>query len=168
MTKVITFSRSFPKYHSDFGKPTEFADKIQLGLGKANLLELSKKYTVLPAPKFHTIRKGHRWKVGDKFSPREWSDKPYCSKQNSLGDDLEIVKIWNFAVDFEDDFSLSWWIYNEYFDTQNYKLLTEKELEVIAKNDGLSLQQFIDWFTKTPKFKGFEGQIICWNESIKY
>jgi hypothetical protein len=168
MTKVITFSRVFPKSHPDFGKPTEFKDKIQLGLGKASLVNLSRKYQKLPAPKFHTIRKGHRWKVGDKFSPREWSDKPYCSKQNVLGDDLEITKIWKFAVDLEYDFSLSWWISDEDSNHEKMKLIDRYQLIEIARNDGLTLSQFINWFSKTKNFKSFEGQIICWNESIKY
>jgi hypothetical protein len=35
---------------------------------------------------------------------------------------------------------------------------------VLAKNDGLSHDDFKDWFSKLP----FSGQIICWNENVKY
>lgn len=45
--------------------------------------------------KEHTIRKGKRWKVGDKFSPRIWSGKPYKSKQIILAPDTEIKQVFD-------------------------------------------------------------------------
>jgi hypothetical protein len=80
MSKLITFSLVFPGYHPRAGQPTRFVEKIWKGLIRMNLLTIR---SHLPEgidwhgpsfcdsePKYHTIRAGHRWKVGDKFSPR--------------------------------------------------------------------------------------------------
>src|SRR5687768_15361241 len=90
--KVMTFSTRFPSYHPKKNSPTLFVEKIWKGLN------ISADYSVwtnkprqmkdgnwqLPhmwrdmmndttfLPKYHTIRAGNRWKVGDVFSPRFW------------------------------------------------------------------------------------------------
>ena len=52
---------------------------------------------------------------------------------------------------------------------QLYINLGRAYLETIAINDGLTYNQFIGWFGLLPmnilngKFKGFSGQILCWN-----
>ena len=161
MSRVITFSRVFPVKHSRAGQNTYFMENMQGSLFNTGV-DLSK-YINNPVthfsnnwwhktPKSHTIRKGHRWKVGDKFSPRVWTGKPYVSKQYQFSDDVEIKKIWEFQI----------------IDTVFYvngRKLTLTELAVVAINDGLSLFEFIEWFEHpTP----FDGQIICWDENINY
>lgn len=112
--------------------------------------------------KHHTIRAGKRWKVGDKFSPRVWSGKPYNSKQIVIAPDIEIKKVWDIEIK---KFADGWWI-----DFGNYAISEDMpyamtRLPNLAKSDGLELQDLLDWF----KFlKKFSGQIICWNESIIY
>jgi hypothetical protein len=117
-------------------------------------------------PKHHTIRAGHRWKVGDKFSPRVWSGQPYKSKQIVIGPDIEVKKTWEFEIQTDEDYRLvtidRWPFYEE-----NKDLVTNVEaFETIAKNDGLSLPDLKSWF-KWPEPTG-EMQIICWNEQIEY
>src|SRR6185312_11465979 len=110
MSKVLTFSRTFPAYHARAGEPTYFVEKIWKFLWdneKSNYNPVREYFQcydeVFPvnyedekenihhhAPKVHTIRAGHRWKVGDKFSPRVWSGKTYCSKQITIAPDIEI------------------------------------------------------------------------------
>jgi hypothetical protein len=78
MSKVITFSRFFQSNHPRKGEPTYFAEKLLASLdGKYSLNDSSvdKYYEAYPDwhnhnPKHHTIRAGHKWKVGDYFSPR--------------------------------------------------------------------------------------------------
>jgi hypothetical protein len=112
-------------------------------------------------PKYHTIRAGHRWKVGDKFSPRVWSGKPYQSKQIIIAPEIEVKKVW--------DFKIKKYLHDWYIDYADHSICYGYEqfsrLETIAKNDGLTRQDFFDWF-KYPSH--FEGQIICWNDQIEY
>jgi hypothetical protein len=166
MSRVITFSRTFPLYHPRSGEQTHFIEKLYMNqfIGyefKAPIqtilnLDLTVKYE----PKYHTIRAGKRWKIGDKFSPRVWSGKPYRSKQLILAPDIAIKKVYDIRIcpteiDGKVEF-VGAILINErlYFDW-----LT------LACNDGLELQEMLDWFKPSLPFK---GQIICWNETIKY
>lgn len=179
--KVITFSRYFPVKHPRQGEETFFMEKIWKGLDTNN--HRDGEYTIwskyprlmkgghwqLPhvwcplmndktfKPKYHTIRAGDRWKVGDFFSPRIWSGKPYASKQIQFAPAIEIKKVWNFCI------------------TPTGYLLADincdlKMITEIAANDGLTADDFELWFAIHPKVKkeGFFGQVICWNEKIEY
>ena len=182
MSKVITFSRVFPAYHPKKGQPTFFVEKIWQSFGINPLFpspSLSIHNTHLPYdivhlvgddlvylheydPKHHTIRAGNRWKVGDKFSPRVWSGKPYNSKQIIIAPDIEIKKIWDFEIKkCEDGFWIEFGSHyiHEQFDVR------DTVLPMLAKNDGLTYTDLLHWF-KFPK--PFKGQIICWNENIEY
>jgi hypothetical protein len=170
MSKVITFSRTFPGYHPRKGEPTYFVEKVCKSLSLSTLPCSQLLKNGLPLfigdliePKHHTIRTGHRWKVGDWFSPRVWSGKPYNSKQIQFAPDIQIKKIWDFDIHGTDRYLNG---------RMEYALVGDGfDCEVIAKNNGLTLADFDDWFTLSPTFKrelAFSGQIICWNESIEY
>lgn len=110
-------------------------------------------------PKHHTIRAGNRWKVGDKFSPRVWSGKPYNSPQIIIAPDTEVVKVWDFEIK-------GWGFYiNGKFIYKQFVSIWHDEIETLAANDGLKCSDFYSWF-KCPT--DFKGQIICWNESVNY
>ena len=180
MSKVITFSRYFPSYHSKKGEHTFFVEKIlngikpkqENGLVDIHLLpepvqEIINDFQMLCEPtdiKYHTIRSGKRWKVGDKFSPRVWSGKPYASKQITIADDIEVKKIWNFEMK-----PALWFDECEYFIDG---VLCNGNILEVAKNDGLDIIDFAVWFegkkAASSKRKPFFGQIICWNENINY
>lgn len=182
--RVITFSTKFPKYHPRAGEETMFIEKIWKGLKTGNRLDgeytiwskhprlMKAGYWQLPhiwrdkmmdkkfTPKFHTIRAGGRWKVGDFFSPRIWSGRPYASKQIQIAPPIEIKKIWKFTFN------------GGCFSVNGEKYFGEVEgdfelLELIALNDGLSRHDLVDW-VKQPKNNTFDGQILCWNSEIKY
>lgn len=161
MARVITFSRTFPSYHPKAGRPTYFVEKIwestktfsEISLPGNVLFDEQYRYLRNPfVPKHHTIRAGHRWKVGDWFSPRVWSGKPYNSKQIQFAPEIQIKQIWD--VEFDEDACL--WIYSD-------KEKGAGVLHRVAKNDGLSLTDLMTWFNKP-----FTGQIICWNDKINY
>ena len=125
---VLMCARLFPAYHSKKGEPTNFQMKIK---GK---------------DKLHTIRAGYeKWKkkidevLDGKavLSVREWSGSPYNSKQNYLfyynqDDPLGVSKL----TKDKDGYLVN--------DTIR---VTEEEL---AKNDGLLVQDFREWFKVMP------------------
>lgn len=174
MSRVITFSTTFPVKHPKAGKPTFFVEKIMAGLadmpGDWKMIDDFvqydwKEYYGCVEPKFHTIRASKRWKVGDKFSPRIWSGKPYASKQLSFSCDLEIKKVWAFEMqpsNFVDE--CKFFI--------NGRSIEKESFIQVAKRDGLAPIDFATWFAgsemMSSKRKPFEGQIICWNDRITY
>ena len=170
MSRPIMFSRVFPSYHPKKGEPTLFVEKIWKSLAGTNcewdlqnfmvvtkLLELQ-----LPimhhAPKHHTIRAGHRWKIGDNFSPRVWSGIPYRSKQIIIAPDIEIKKIWDIKI-------VGFNIYINKVQLIGHS--THEPYVELANNDGLLINDFWDWFDQKYA-EPFDGQIICWNESVNY
>jgi hypothetical protein len=166
--KVITFSRVFPSYHPRAGEQTGFIHKIWKSIGRphSNFVypELHTQWINYDgvaesiAPKHHTIRAGHRWKAGDYFSPRVWSGKPYNSKQIQFAPDIQIKKVWDFSIILG---AICVADYHMNGECEGHHELVER----LAMNDGLSTNDLIEW-VKYPK--PFNGQIICWNESIEY
>jgi hypothetical protein len=167
MSKVITFSRLFPAYHPKKGEPTFFIEKLYASLADTtNDFQIPNdandywdwyEYYNCNSPKHHTIRAGNRWKVGDKFSPRVWSGKPYNSKQIILAPDIEIKSVWEITTSEFGEFKIG------------ERYLEGEDFEDVAKNDGLDSVDLFNWFIQNPKKpKPFTGQIICWNESIQY
>ena len=175
MSRVLTFSRTFPAYHPKAGQPTNFVEQIynSLGMdftnrrwiGMLNEINPDQKEILagfvfggidykVSGIKRHTIRSGNRWKVGDKFSPRVWSGKPYQSKQIIIAPDIEVKKFWDITILNAATF------FDTKIEGENFNQWT-----LLAGNDGLSAVDFIDWFKKD---NIFSGQIICWDESVIY
>jgi hypothetical protein len=158
--RVRTFSRTFPNYHPKAGEATHFIEKLWASIGKPGK-EIIDQF-IWPdgwleqefIPKHHTIRKGHHFKVGDWFSPRVWSGKPYNSKQIIIAPPIQVKKVWDFEV-------RDGWFY-----LNSDMVASANFLNSIAKNDGLDTKDLMDWF-QYPKDSG-EMQIICWNENIEY
>lgn len=169
MSKVITFSRQFPKHHPKAGEPTFFVEKLWSGIpdtiytnhGDENLHEhylnfLRWKYE----PKIHTIRAGERYKRGDLVSLRVWSGKPYASKQVEFAADVSVVK----TIPFEIDLCGIYLINGKYIDEEHDGEFFPTEHK-LAKNDGLTSQDLFDWFMPNfSKPKPFKGQIICFQD----
>lgn len=179
MSKVLTFSRTFPAYHPKAGQQTYFVEQIWNGLNnlkmpvpKVKELPSDFMWSILPLSnygcKYHTIRSGNRWKVGDKFSPRVWSGKPYRSKQIIIAPDIEVKKVWEFEIK-KTNFNGEIYITHSFpelgMDKLKERIINPALIKVIAENDGLSFIDFMQWF-QFPK--PFSGQIICWNENINY
>lgn len=192
MARVITFSRKFPAYHPEKGEPTYFVEKIHnwwwdnANDGQASMTDLlfdlnKDKNEVLIQnfvdsldedggrgfnEKHHTIRGGHRWKPGDKFSPRVWSGIPYNSPQIIIAPDIEVVKTWDFKIaKSAGGIDSIWvgeeWVYCNEEGSESYIHM----IESVAKNDGLSLKDLLAWF----QFPNpFDGQIICWSPTVNY
>ena len=127
VTYVLTLQNQFPKGHICEGNKTLFGYKITL------------------SKKIHTIRSNYNlWaKRFDKIdkglaclSVREWSGKPYRSKQDEL-----------FRFYKSDGIGLE-----KLHDPDNFLFASvgseEKAIDwsEIAKNDGLTFENFCDWF----------------------
>lgn len=178
--KVLTFSRYFPKGHRREGDATFFMEKILCGIGVTmktlppHLTSIINDFQMILEPdehKHHTIRAGKNYKPGDQFSARVWSGAPRRSKQIEFAQ-LEVKKVWTFEIVFDrgeyaDDiyavFKINGGDEND-FDQQS------DLLQKIATNDGLSVEDFIAWFSIHPnkKEQEFYGQVVCWNENIEY
>lgn len=189
MSKVITFSRTFPSYHPRKGEPTNFVEKVWMSFIDLGLISMSRccelsretgfgwfdmnNIRKCPfTPKGHTIRKGHRFKAGDYFSPRVWGNDinpksgrkgPYHSKQIIIAPDIEVKKVWNMHFEWmrkegDAEYTLYGFI--------NDKLVTPETAITLADNDGLTVEDMNYWFAKVKHMEEF--QIICWNEKVNY
>lgn len=184
MARIITFSTKFPAYHPKKGQPTYFVEKVNKSLGfeygipfgdqtekhfADQGIEYSHKIFCEVDPKYHTIREGHHWKVGDKASPRVWGTNinpktgrsgPYHSKQIIIAPVIEIKKVWDFVIkeDDADEPSI-------YLNGKHFAQIGAGDSIKLALNDGLSLEDMKGWF-RYPK--PFDGQIICWSDKIEY
>ena len=174
--KVLTFSRQFPKGHPKEGKPTFFIEQTLNavlprgvnGIVNRNdinpaILPLINDFVLLAGEqsKHHTIRAGSRFKPGDMASLRVWSDKPYRSKQIEFAQ-VEVKKTWQVEI-YTGEL-----IFEVRIDEMSQSLEGQ---EIVAKNDGLELIDFVNWFKIHPKAKKgicFTGQIICWSNEINY
>ncbi len=140
-TYVITLSQKFPATHSKAGQATFFKDKFHAAITHND------EYW----NKIHTIRANYPlWRQrmdeilrGEAcLSVRQWSDKPYSSKQIEIacltaddGIDVEELR-------FEpDDFGCEWAVHNRADDW--CRPIPSKKL---AMNDGLSLEDWYEWF----------------------
>lgn len=177
MAKVITMTRTFLGKHPRKGQSTFFVEQFYNNIGVdygtreffAKLKELNKKnlengklteeqlfefWSTLDVnqkgEKKHTIRANNNFKVGDKVSHRVWSAKPYHTSQIILWDDIEIASV-RGAYTFGGEIVI--------FGIDKPWVLTSE----IANNDGLSLQDFEDWFSGE-----FSGQVIIWDKNVTY
>lgn len=163
-------SRYFPSYHQRKGEPTYFIEKLWQSIGQpddaiVNQFIWPEDWLSEPFdPKHHTIRAGNKVKAGDTVTFFVWSGRPYHSKQIVVSPPIVVKKVFDFEIKVDDDYIVvtvdGWACYeaNSEFETHRWPFNTFEEL---AKNDGLSVDDFKAWF-KWPS--NFTGQIICWGD----
>lgn len=160
--KQMMFAKEFPKTHPRAGQPTHFVEKIwsalaanELDMGHINIQSYEPSIRAFRAgpAKYHTIRGGNRWKVGDVFIPKIWFGAPYRSKTITFAPPITILMTWDII-----QYPLHW--------TIGGKEVMAGLMIRLAMNDGLSSVDFMDWFP--PSAKAWEGQIICWNSNVNY
>lgn len=182
MAKTRTLSRKFLKGHPREGQETFFVEQVLNALldlkiytnfdslvklnqdkiddPKSNLVHehiiylwesLDKRG--MHGQKFHTIRGGHHFKQGDKIQLAVWSGKPYQSPQIKICPELEVKAVYDFEICQNPVKSgpVNLIMINNF----------DCDLDLVAQNDGLLVQDFLDWF-KYPS--EFDGQIICWKD----
>ena len=174
MARVITLARQFLQGHPKAGQPTFFVYKAlkSLWLPAPESLQGDRPLIVEESfwmegqfePKHHTIRFGRRWKTGDKASLRVWSGKPYRSPQMPIAPDVTL-RVVDIEVDYENRsiYSLDW------LGMEICTLdINDPDLQILAANDGLSPQDFLDWFQVGKKKGVHEAQILIWGNVTEY
>lgn len=130
-TYVLTIAKTFPGTHPRKGEPTDFFSKIESGA------------------KIHTIRSNYDlWKKRidvvtyreGLLSLREWTGKPYRSPQR------ELKRINEVGIQKIERKSDGFWHIDD--------IGTALSTRWIARNDGLSLPDFIQWFNLQPEGTG--------------
>lgn len=138
-TYVITLAKTFPAWHPRKGEPTEFLEKFLNGqTGRSNA-------------KLHTIRANYPlWekRIRDVqagkavLSIRQWSGRPYCSKQVEIAmlTAVNVVGIQKLEI-------INTWGVDRYTVLDNNLLaMFDVGPSELAKNDGLSLEDWLAWF----------------------
>lgn len=127
-TYVLTLSKSFPRTHARAGEPTEFREKF------------------LKKEKIHTIRANYElWSKRIKevqagravLSVRQWAGKPYASRQEEIARLTTENSVGIQKLCFPNRLTAL-------VDYPERKLSVDFQL--LAKNDGLSLADWCDWF----------------------
>ena len=150
---VLMVSRTFPSTYKKAGKPTHFVDNIfkarkssppkwmPCTLTPDEILKLM----VMP-PKLHTIRLNYElWKkrfeeieAGTAYlSVRFWEGKPFKSKQK------EFIQLHNTDGIGVQKISFPLGVFIDDYDS-------DVSIKEIAKNDGLSWEDFKEWFGEIP------------------
>lgn len=138
---VLTLCRVFPVSHTLAGEPTGFEGKLKEG------------------DKIHTIRYNNngvwdgRYKdiaSGNKYlSVREWTGRPYNSEQREFAK-YDKIGLQHITMTYGVDDSVPQvWIDNK-----------KVPVEIVAKNDGLTVEQFVEWFFGKSKSNVFEGVVV--------
>lgn len=142
---ILTLSKAFPKSHSKSGINTLFAVKLLTGR------------------KLHTIRKDDKklWekKAADinngkkMLCVREWTGRPYNSEQADIKSFVQIgLQHITMTYGADDELPQVW--------VDGKKV----PIETVAENDGLSVEDFVEWFFGTDLYKNdgnvFEGVVI--------
>ena len=82
----------------------------------------------------------------------------------TIAPDVEVKAVFDFTINPEA--SLIVGVKREGAELFTHHFHMGKNTEVIANNDGLTLEDFASWFGdfKEP----FDGQIICWTDKLNY
>lgn len=141
-TYVLMVSTKFPAYHFLNGEPTLFIEKIASG---EKITSIRFNYE-LWRKRFEKINKGEAV-----LSVRSWEGKPYRSKQikhflftkdDGIGLQKIIIKDWFRELYY------SFQIDDRFFPGKGLAYTSWREFyaKLIAKKDGLTFDQFKDWF----------------------
>lgn len=154
-TYVLTVSRTFPKTHKKAGESTQFIEKIiengnidlRIPNNSAEFLNWTRRNY---EPKIHTIRSNYPlWDKRIKevqdgkavLSLRYWSGKPYNSKQ------VEFARLdKDSGVGIQDLIFLNRNILDPIIAINSNCL--ELDITDLCKNDGLTPDDFMEWFKK--------------------
>ena len=140
-TYVLTLSQNFPVTHSKAGQPTFFKDKLHAAITHNdeywNKLHTIRDNYPLWRERFDQIARGEAC-----LSIRQWTGKPYCSKQVEIARLTAEDGIGVEELRFEpDDFGCEWAVHNRADDW--CRPIPSKKL---AMNDGQSIEDWTEWF----------------------
>lgn len=152
---ILGFKTTFP-----WGEPTSFVNKI-VGCWE-RLSSCSKPVQVRKQTKFHTIRAGNRIGAGDKLHMATGVRTKDYNQFNKGVPGLGLCRSTQGIVIYREEKEV---LIAKFGGTikgekhYEYFLQTDKQVEVLAENDGMTVEQFWAWFDKD-----FTGQIIHWTD----
>lgn len=162
--KVRTLSRTFFKGHPRAGEETLFVERAcaSLAIPRPEWIATTYENGIQLMPKHHTIRMGRRFKPVDELCLAVWSDKPYRSKQ---------IKIWSGPIRAVDIEIIIHDKEQKHISPLSIVSVTQHlyrslSIDRVAANDGLTQQEFTDWFALKPGIH--EAQILIWNPDVNY
>jgi len=138
---ILTLCKVFPATHSKAGEPTGFEQKLK---AKEKIHTIRYNAKNVWTGRYNDIYFGRKY-----LSVREWTGRPYNSEQREFAR-YDRIGLQNITMTYSssDPVPQAW--------------VDGKEIpvEILAKNDGLSLEEFIEWFFGGTKSNVFEGVII--------
>ena len=156
---VITLSKVFPTTHPKAGIPTGFEHKLHAAINGWSDHAHLKLHTIranypLWAKRFEQIERGEAY-----LSVRQWSGKPYASKQ------VEIARLTK-----EDGIGLQELIHKKENRLSPARYTIEDceiDTRMLAENDGLTLADWEAWFSN-PKYDLSEPMAIIHFTNFRY
>lgn len=155
-TYYLTLSQKFPAKHPRKGEPTKFKEQLINAIFGNKGWDIQSAYPNT-GTKLHTIRANYPlWKKrfekiekGEAcLSIRQWSGKPYASKQVEIacltkedGIGIQKMEFLGYQEGYRKDAGI--WIAG--------RVISYDERERIAINDGLTLEDWDAWFAKYDK-----------------
>ena len=143
----IVIAKAYPTIHKRHGEPTHFATKL------------------VNNEKLHTIRGNYDlWAVNAEkmqtgnyvLSVRQWSGVPRRSKQREVYNTDERIGVEHVTMKYSVDT-------DSIAVTVEDNVLSEAQIEQLAKNDGTTVDDFKDWFFAKQRHKEdavFNGVIV--------
>lgn len=93
--------------------------------------------------KIHTLR-SYTLEIGEWIQPYEWSGRPYHSPAVNITLPLIVVAVYPIHICGKKV-------------TVGNRDFSQSQIEMLAANDGLTVEDFWFWFEKS-----FSGNVICW------
>lgn len=145
---IVSLCRVFPKGHRKAGEATDFEAKVKDGR-KIHTIRYNGNDAW--AKRYKDIKEGRKY-----LSLRQWTGRPYNSEQREIAK-VEKIGLQKVTMTYSSVDSLPQvWIDGK-----------PQDIEAVAKNDGMTVEEFVDWFFGNSKENIFEGVVIQFTD-FKY
>lgn len=145
---IVSLCRVFPKGHRKAGEATDFEDKVKYG---RKIHTIRYNGNDVWAKRFKDISEGRKY-----LSLRQWTGRPYNSEQREIAK-VEKIGLQKVTMTYNSGDSIPQvWIDGK-----------AQDIETVAKNDGMTVEEFVDWFFGSRKENYFEGVVIQFTD-FKY
>lgn len=145
---IVSLCRVFPKGHRKAGEATDFEAKVKDG---RKIHTIRYNGNDVWAKRFKDISEGRKY-----LSLRQWTGRPYNSEQREIAK-VEKIGLQKVTMTYNSGDSIPQvWIDGK-----------AQDIETVAKNDGMTVEEFVDWFFGSRKENYFEGVVIQFTD-FKY
>ena len=145
---IVSLCRVFPKGHRKAGEATDFEEKVMDG---RKIHTIRYNGNDVWAKRYKDIMEGRKY-----LSLRQWTGRPYNSEQREIAK-VEKIGLQKVTMTYSSGDSLPQvWIDGK-----------PQDIETVAKNDGMTVEEFVEWFFGKSKENIFEGVVIQFTD-FKY